>query len=74
MILITAEKRNRNFQNVNALLVRLDIRIAWVVASEFSASEIHSNLTAVLENWFGSQLRGQRFDGCLAMNACQWSK
>jgi hypothetical protein len=52
---MTAENRGKNWQNIHGLLVRPDMRIAWVAKSELSIVEIQSSFAAVLEYWFGSQ-------------------
>jgi 2-polyprenyl-6-methoxyphenol hydroxylase-like FAD-dependent oxidoreductase len=50
---MTAE--NKGLKDINALLVRPDMRIAWVARSELAIAKCQSDLVAVLGYWFGSQ-------------------
>ena len=52
---MTAEKRGGKWQNIDALLIRPDMRIAWVARSELPMAEIQSSFAAALEYWFGHQ-------------------
>jgi hypothetical protein len=52
---MAAENRGEKWQNIDALLVRPDMRIAWVAKSELPIAEIQSSFAAALENWFGSR-------------------
>lgn len=47
-------KREGRWQSISALLVRPDMRIAWVATSESLITETQYTLAAVLEHWFGS--------------------
>jgi hypothetical protein len=49
-----AENRGEKWQNIDALLVPPDMRIAWVAKSGLPIAEIQSSFAATLDNWFGS--------------------
>jgi 2-polyprenyl-6-methoxyphenol hydroxylase-like FAD-dependent oxidoreductase len=55
VLLMTSSNTRENWYDIDALLVRPDMRVAWVAMSDEPIAEIQSSFAAVLEYWFGTQ-------------------
>lgn len=53
---LTVAAEDESWGNLEALLLRPDMRIAWVARSKHSADEVRASLAIVLERWFGASV------------------